>query len=310
MIVEESCKSLTLTRELAKWFNAIPQLPGDRPLKPSRVAWLAGLLDAGKFGATDWHYCVLPDGREIRVNGNSSSTMILQREGALPPGLRAHVTRHRCETVEEVQEVWQRFDAAKSLRNRGERISTFLGVHEGFGEYPIHMAKLAINALHTEAAVAGGFNLKAGRVKTPGEEANRRFTDEPHFAQWLYSMWTAATRKPHAIGQRAPVVYSMLMTYRVDPDEAAKFWHAVFNLETPSGESLRTDHVCAILNRVLVESRLIEAKVRTGTGVMDFADMAAACVNTWNQWRFGKRHREGRAAPKRTMGDRGVPKAI
>ncbi len=126
----------------------------------------------------------------------------------------------------------------------------------------------------------------------------------------MHSLWGSMTKRPHAIGQRTPVAYAMLLTYRVDPVKAGEFWHAVYNLETPGGEALRTDHVCAILNRVLVESRLIEAKVRSGTGVMDYSDMCAACVNTWNQWRSGKRHREGKAAPKRTVGDKGIPKAI
>ena len=73
-----------LTRELAQEFSSMRSLPGERPLKRSRVRFLRQELVDGMFHSPTWAE-VRVGGVVHRMNGNHSSTMLSEAANGIFP---------------------------------------------------------------------------------------------------------------------------------------------------------------------------------------------------------------------------------
>ena len=126
-----------LTIELAECIAALPHFEGDRPWDTAqgrnRMNWLSRLVDEGKFYPPKWA-TVMFGGKLWRMNGGTSSHMLLQRNGTFPSHLMAVIDRFECYTLEGVADLFDQFDHRKSLRTMIQRLRAHrpAGGHPGF----------------------------------------------------------------------------------------------------------------------------------------------------------------------------------
>ena len=77
MFSKTAVKLEPLTHDLAKAYAAMPGLPGERPLRPSRLTFLEKHRQQGTFVSPNWAEAVdITTGQRYRVNGQHSSTML------------------------------------------------------------------------------------------------------------------------------------------------------------------------------------------------------------------------------------------
>ena len=80
---------LPLTPDLARQFKDMDPSPTERDLNPARLKMLRDKADKGLLITFNWSTALLGD-RRLRVNGQHSSNMLCELNGAFPSGLKVH----------------------------------------------------------------------------------------------------------------------------------------------------------------------------------------------------------------------------
>jgi hypothetical protein len=149
-------ESVPLTPVLAQEYHDMQASPTERDLDPRRVRHLKDKIKAGVAVAFHWASAELfepatPDKPEqrlrLRMNGNHSSTALLELNGEFPDGLIAHVDDYEVSDTWGLALLFRQFDDKKSARTPKDICGAYQGLFESLRDVPKDTAKLAVEGI-------------------------------------------------------------------------------------------------------------------------------------------------------------------
>jgi len=120
--------TVPLTRELAHEFAEMEASKTERELSPKRYTLLHNKAELHQLVTFKWDVAIF-EGKKVRVNGQTSSRMLLDLPDELfPEGNYVHLTTYTADSVEGLTELFQQFDAPFSVRNPADIAGIIQGI--------------------------------------------------------------------------------------------------------------------------------------------------------------------------------------
>lgn len=266
-----SSETQPLTHELAEWQRDLKPSPTERELDPARLRHLREKASAGQL--INFYWATAKLGNEVmRMNGQHSSVMLAELNGAFPEGLRVHLDHYEVDDKNGLAVLFRQFDDRKSGRSTSDVSGAYQGLHENLHIVPRATAKLGIDGIawwrrHVEGLpVPQGDNV----YSLFGETALHSFLI------WIGEVFTIKTpelRKPS-------IVAAMYATFNAGGDDAQKFWNEV----SRGGVEYEDNHPTTVLDTWLKaikegENQRLDLKP---------ANYYQGCIYAWNASREGK----------------------
>jgi hypothetical protein len=220
------------TQELASQIAGMPGLPGERPIRSSRLAYLDTLRRTGRFVAPSWAIVVdTVTGARYRANGQHSSLMLAQTPPEeFPQGLLCTIDEYSTNNfVEDASEIFEIFDNPRSARSNTDKMSTVRARFSDLQEIKLELLVAIVNGVaHYEGTREGG------AVLTPRQRG--MYFNVPEIR--AFAIWAA--RHEHArhswMFWKPGVVSEMLTDRQTDPDAAIGFWELTLTESHPDPE--------------------------------------------------------------------------
>ncbi len=267
MFRQVDCVVKPLTRDFAEEFSQLPVFGGDRDRESTagrkRIAWLAEVLEDGHFFSPVWS-TVSYNGRTYRIDGGHSSQMLAENPGAFPEGLPCVVRQFRCESEQDLADLFSQFDNRKSLRTRSDKTKAHTAVEAQLRDLPPTWVAICVDGI---AAYSTQFR---GGV----DEDDR--TGLVHYHQGFIA-WAHPFVKSRRI-KRVGVVAAMYATRRVNQEAATEFWTLVRDETHPEANN-PTRKLAVFLRDSMLDNR-------TGRSWSQRAFYAKS-IHAWNAWRTG-----------------------
>ena len=131
-----SSETRDLTHDLAKAFSTMPASVSERDLKPKRIAYLKEAVLNGLAITFNWATVEIAEtGKTVRMNGNHSSNMLAELDGAFPTGLRVHVDHYSAPTMHDAVQLFRQMDSRLSARTIDDVAGAYQGLLRGSGGY-------------------------------------------------------------------------------------------------------------------------------------------------------------------------------
>ncbi len=257
---------LPLTREVAEQIAELPHFEGDRPWDSKegrrRMQWLSRLVDDGKFYPPRWATAEHA-GVVYRVNGGTSSHMLVSRNGSFPAGLQVIIDRFACDTTTGVADLFDQFDHRKSIRTLVQKVRAHKPAEDTLRDVSPTDINIMLSGI---AASLSDF----GRVE---EDAKIGLIHQyPSFIAWACPF----ARKRHL--RLKGVMAAIFAAYNRDAIYARGFWSEVADESNASN---------------VHPTRVLAACLRTQIGIRDkqkfsARDVYVKCCHAWNAARRGK----------------------
>lgn len=265
MIKQTSDQVVPLTRDLAEDFATMRSVPGERKLTTARMNYLRSRFDDGVFHTPQWAIGTL-GGIRYRVNGHTSSHMLLELNGRFPTDMKAHVMEFACDTMEDLAELFAQFDAKGSVRSFFDNLTVHGRIHPELNDIsPTVMAKCV-----SGITFALGLNKKV----TVDERARLVHSHQP------FILWAAEFGRARHM-DRAPVMAALYDTYHRHAAAATEFWRHVRDEDHPD-----VDDPSRVLARFLRDSLVLTGQQKTSRKWSPKAFYVKA-IHAWNAYRRG-----------------------
>jgi hypothetical protein len=109
-----------LTRELAQKYHDMEASPTERELNPGRVKHLTTKIEKGLAVSFCWASATVEQvGKQLRMNGNHSSSALVGLNGGFPDNLFVHLDEYEVEDIQGLALLFRQFDDRKSSRSSG-----------------------------------------------------------------------------------------------------------------------------------------------------------------------------------------------
>ncbi len=256
-----------LTPEFVAWFRGLPHLEGDRDQQSvqgqQRIAWLAQLNADGEFYSPDWALA-LWNGQTYRVNGGHSSAMLAAANGSFPRSLPVILRTFRCDSYQDVVELFNHFDNRKSIRTGSDKAKVHKSIHRELDRIAPSYINRMLNGIQC-------FHADGDTTRGDEDERTGLIHQETAFLAWAGRF----VRKVH-LG-RSGVIACMYRGYYASPSLADEFWSMVLGESAP-----RPDHPTRVLAKFLRDLDLPANK-----GRWDSRAMYVKCIHAWNAWQTG-----------------------
>lgn len=263
-------ETVPLTPELAANFAGLPSFKGDRQRDSSagmaRIAWLERILHEGKFHTPKWATAEL-DGIMYRVNGGHSSMMLATVNGDFPKGMVAVIDRFRCETRDDLADLFDQFDNRHSIRSGTDKINAHKGVYDDMD---------SVSPTDVNRAISGiaYFLTDDGQQRRLDEEERIRLIHQYR----PFILWAAqftGRRQFSGVG----VVAAIFATWSRSPRLATEFWTQVAEESHP--DNWNGSRVLAAFLRDNIGRR----KFGTSTPLYNQRVYYVKSIHGWNAWR-------------------------
>jgi len=259
-------ETVPLTRELAAEFAALPKSPSERVLDPKRIKKLRDKVIAGRVLPFNW--ATVQVGDDIfRMNGQHSSTMLCELNGAFPKEQFVHRDYFEADSLDSAGVLFGQFDARLSVRTRTD----FCGFQQG--RYPelLELPRPGVK----EAAEGYRFFMKTVEgLPVPGNEDEFTVLADNHLRD--FARWVVTDIFPNLPVTRPGVVACIYATTQVSED-AKLFWHRV-------AEPIEEGHA-QILHDWLEEVGQGDVR-RKGDKPLWPKNLWQGCSSTWNNFRL------------------------
>src|SRR5262245_49252563 len=123
----QDARTEPLTKELAEKFRTMRPSPTERLLSEARVDELLHKAAAGHLVTFHWATAEL-DGETYRVNGQTSSHMLCQLDGAFPADLVVHIDAYEVDDPEGLALLFRQFDPRTSARKPIDVYMAYQGI--------------------------------------------------------------------------------------------------------------------------------------------------------------------------------------
>jgi hypothetical protein len=222
-----------LTPELARSFAALPALPGERRLKPKRLAALRAHWQAGTFVGVTWAQVQCrADGKILRGDGQHSVHMLTHLTEAEWEGkeVYAQITTYAIDTVEgDGATLFDSFNSPVSVRNNEDVMGFFQARHP---DLLTISPKLCVQVAKGIALFEK--ELDDGLYFTPRVQG--LYYDDPRhreFVCWVTGLVTDELVRLRHMVSEAGVVAEMLSDWRTNVQTATVFWQLVLRENHP-----------------------------------------------------------------------------
>jgi hypothetical protein len=213
-----SSDHLPLTPELAKEFKDMPHTDTERPLDKKHVEKLKNKAIAGHLINFNWAKAKL-NGKEYRVNGQHSSTMLCDLPPRFfPAGLNVNLDTYEVDKEEDLVILFAQFDDPASKRSTGDLAGVNQMQHEELKNVPRASVMLALDGY-------AWWMLREHKAKQPpkNSEARYRLLHDDHirsFCEWFGKLYSEKTPefKPTS------VIAAMYGTFNSNENVAREFW--------------------------------------------------------------------------------------
>ena len=216
-------KLLTPTRTLINRFADMDPAPGDRPLRDYLTKDLRRKYFEGKFRACLWASVKCKETKkEYRLNGKHSSKLFQSMNGEFKPYFKIEVEDWgTVDTLDEVSELYARYDPAKSARKTGDINRSVAATIPEIAEF----SEMLIN--HCVSGIAFAKHGEADMsITTPYHRAEALRSEVP-FVVWMQSIIGEAKAKDGRHLWRRPVGSAMYLTFHKCRKDATEFWNKV-----------------------------------------------------------------------------------
>jgi|11BtaG_2_1085332.scaffolds.fasta_scaffold04116_4 hypothetical protein len=221
MWTELTPELIELTPHQATLHKNRRSLPGDRdvstPEGRRRIAWLESHLRRGNFITPTWAIAQV-GGAWWRIDGGHSSHMLAASNGNFPHGKSVLLRKFKCESNEDLADLFNIFDNRKSLRTLGDKINAHKSVKPKLVDIP---------KSYVQAVTAGICIFRSGGVsrQTDEEERVAVMHGEEDFIVWASGFVKGKhMRRPAVIGAMRHI-YGVCGQDHLD--EATEFWSGV-----------------------------------------------------------------------------------
>ncbi len=255
---------LPLTRALAEEFRNLTPSPTERDLNPGRLKHLREKADNGKLVTFQWAKAEL-NGQWLRMNGQHSSTMLCELNGAFPTNLFVHLDEYHVESLDGLADLFRQFDDRKSSRTTSDVAGAYQNLFPALQEVKKPVGKLGIEGVvwyrrHVEDTAVG-----------TGDDIYNLFhnTDLQQFVIWLDEVFSIKTPEL----KRVPVVAAMYATFIANERAARPFWELVAKGGTDYEEEAPSTVLDAWLKEAIEEAAV--EKIKPGKYYQ-------ACIYAWN----------------------------
>lgn len=275
---QASLKVLTPNRKLIEQFATMEPAPGDRPPRPSITADLRKKYFAGQFRSCLWA-CVRckQTGKLYRLNGKHSSQLFQSMNGEFKPYFKVEVEDWgTVDTLEEVAELYNRYDPPKSARSTGDTNRSVAATIPELAEMSMPFVNLCVSSICL-AKMGDKFHELTSQLQRA--EYLRK---EVKFAQWMEELvGSCPGMKESKHLWRSPVGAAMYLTFHKDAKAASEFWNKVkIGGATPKSPEQK-------LERFLLGASLGTTSRASAAATVGRREMLVKCLHAWNAWRTG-----------------------
>lgn len=272
-----------LTPELAHQFREMDASPTERDLNPSRVKHLLAKAEHQKLVTFHWVVANY-GGREVRMNGQHSSTMLCQLNGAFPKGLKVHLDTFKVDSKEDLADLFQQFDDRKSGRSPGDVAGAFQGLYEPLKDVPKASAKLAIDGVVWYRRTIDGTPVPGG----DGAYALFREEGLHAFVRWVGDVFDIKTPEM----KKVQIVSAMYATFVANEGAARTFWQQVARGGVEYEDNAPATVLDAWLKAIATKEQRTVIKLKP-------ANFYQGCVYAWNAFREDKQLKDIKHDPKK-----------
>jgi len=279
--VEVNVKTVPLTLEVAKHYDRMTTLAGDRNPESTkgirRVSWLSEQLKAGLFYSPVWSTVQVAseNGKKYRVDGGHSSRMLTMAGSYFPEGLNVTIREFRAPHIDAARDLYEQFDQKHSTRTTSDFIKCRAGYVPELNDISPTAIGIAIR----------GIALHLGLHNTDGYESLDFIPMYPEFIVW--AGFLAGSRHLKKSG----VIAAAFATWAFDEDLANEFWVMVHQ-ENGKTKECPTRVLAKFLQDIILDRN---AK-------WDSRALYVKCCHAWNAWRTGRgtslKYTKGAPLPK------------
>lgn len=226
---------IPLTQDFLTEFCKLPQMPGERVLRPKRIMFLLGKLRSGKFVGAEWHVAIDRETEiKYRVDGHHSSVMLstLPSDVPFPTGLLMSLTTYECDSLgEDGADIFNLFNNPESVRNNDDAMEMYRArVTEVSAIESRLLGKIAMGIIEYNKEMANKGSKSAVVYKSRNSGL---YWENPTMVQ--FACWAAAFNetKNAAFLARSPIVTEMFVDWQSNTDHATEFWELVFKESHP-----------------------------------------------------------------------------
>jgi len=276
--VEIKTETVPLTLEIAKHYNRMATLKGDRDPESitglRRVEHLRQQNVAGMFHSPEWSDVLVVDekGKKYRVDGGSSSRMLVQAGADFPRDLYVTLRHFRAPSIKSAQALYLTFNQLWSARSKNDRIKNWAGyVSELDGMAPT-VINLAISGIAYHMQLHNTVRVLGKLVPYDPLEFIEMY---PEFIKWTNNL--TGVRHLKKIGMMG----AAFATWAFNESEAKKFWVMVRDEAgdvPPLDSSQPTRMINKLLRDVTVDKTVTWSK----------RAIYVKCCHAWNAWRTKK----------------------
>jgi len=262
-----SSTTIPLTKELVAEFAKMEPSPTERGLHRPRLIDLKEKFDNGLTVPFLWATAEC-NGKQYRINGQHSVTVLKQANGKFPEGVTVHRDHYKCETEDGLIMLFRQHDPRGSGRSPGDVAGTYQGFEPDLINVPRPLAKQAIEG------VAWYLKEVEGLAPRKGDDRYGYFhNDQYHpFLHWVAGIFSVKTPEL----RRVQILSAMFGTWNANQEEAETFWDEVAR----GGDASSEDAPTSKLDAWLKATQAKEVKVKP-------APLYQGCIFVWNAYRRG-----------------------
>ena len=269
MITEIKTETVPLTLEVAKHYNQMTSLNGDRdtdsPRVRQRVNWLRELNVAGHFYSPEWSVVQVgaENGKKYRVDGAHSTQMLVESNHDFPEGLMVTIRHFRVKDINEAIYLWEQFNPQISTRSTNDVVKNRAAYVKKLNNVKVTAITVAIRGIAKHFA-----------FQNP-KESSKDIMD--YIAQYPDFIVDASEFIHLKMIRKTGVVAAMFATWGKDQEKSGLFWRRV-------RDGSASDPNCPTrkLNEYL--KALVE-RSKVGGASDPVYTQYVKCHHAWNAWR-------------------------
>jgi len=234
MIKKLNSEVQALTPELAQQFAQMKPLPGERDLKPSRLAFLRTKLDMSTFLDPDWAKgTCLENGEEYRLNGHHSSTILTERsDGQFPGDLTVTVTTWEFDSItKDGPELFNLYDNPASSRDNVDAIGIYRAQHSDLVDIDKKFLTVVGRGIH--AYLASKDAVKDEDVVLYNKRDHGIYFNNEEYRQFAKWLWQFHDARHVWLLKRDAVTAEILTDWKYSVEMATEWWGWVLNESHP-----------------------------------------------------------------------------
>lgn len=218
-LLKSETQSLTRAKalELAAKHAGMPRSPVEREIDPNRVKKLAAIIRSGLALPFNWA-TVDYEGQKVRMNGQHSSTAIMEVGSDAPANLTFHIDHYQATSRGGMVELFRQFDQRWSSRSSLDISGAYQGLTPGLEKCNRRLAKKGAEGVSWLLRTVEGSEAPFGD-NTYDLFHDARFTD---FFVWVDGIWNGRKELMHP-----QILAAMCKSYGVSQSGATKFWREV-----------------------------------------------------------------------------------